>query len=189
MRALLSALLLVIGAAAAIAADDVDAGYRLNAGDLIFISVWKEQDMQGEVLVLPDGTISFPLAGRVAAAGHTTEEVEAVITERLQKYIPDAVVTVSVLNLTGNKIYVIGAVNRPGEFQIGRPVDVMQALSLAGGLTPFAGEDSIKVLRREDGRDVAFPFYYSDVKRGRKLETNIPLKSGDIVVVSGQSLF
>jgi polysaccharide biosynthesis/export protein len=186
MRSLLTGLMLTLIAGFAVADD---AAYRLNPGDLIFVSVWKEQDMQGEVLVLPDGTISFPLAGQLMAGGHTTEEVEKVITERLQKYIPDAVVTVSVLNLTGNKIYVIGAVNRPGEFQVGRPIDVMQALSLAGGLTPFAGEGSIKVLRRENGEDIVIPFDYSDVKNGEQLEMNIELKSGDVVVVSGQSLF
>ena len=186
MRALLTGLMLTLIAGIAVADD---ATYRLNPGDLIFVSVWKEQDMQGEVLVLPDGTISFPLAGHMAAAGRTAEEVEGVIAERLQKYIPDAVVTVSVLNLTGNKIYVIGAVNRPGEFQVGRPVDVMQALSLAGGLTPFAGEGSIRVLRRENGEDIVLPFDYSEVKKGRQLEMNVPLKSGDVVVVSGQSLF
>jgi polysaccharide export outer membrane protein len=186
MRALLTALMLTLIAGLAVADD---AAYRLNPGDLIFVSVWKEQDMQGEVLVLPDGTISFPLVGQLVAGGHTTEEVEGGITERLQKYIPDAVVTVSVLNLTGNKIYVIGAVNRPGEFQVGRPIDVMQALSLAGGLTPFAGEGSIRVLRRENGQDIVLPFDYSEVKKGRQLEMNIELKSGDVVVVSGQSLF
>lgn len=186
MRALLIGLMLTLIAGIAVADD---AAYRLNPGDLIFVSVWKEQDMQGEVLVLPDGSISFPLAGHMKAAGRTAEEVEGIIAERLQKYIPDAVVTVSVLNLTGNKIYVIGSVNRPGEFQVGRPIDVMQALSLAGGLTPFAGEGSIRVLRRENGEDIVLPFDYSDVKNGEHLEMNVELKSGDVVVVSGQSLF
>ena len=186
MRALLTGFMLTLIAAVAVADDR---GYMLNPGDLIFVSVWKEQDMQGEVLVLPDGNISFPLAGQIMAAGHTTEEVEAAITMRLQKYIPDAIVTVSVLNLTGNKIYVIGAVNRPGEFQMGRPIDVMQALSLAGGLTPFAGEGSIRVLRRENGEDIVLPFDYSEVKKGRQLEMNVELKSGDVVVVAGETLF
>lgn len=163
--------------------------YTLNAGDVLDISVWREEDLQRQVLVLPDGTISFPLAGQIEAAGRTTEDVQLTISDRLEKYIPGAVVTVSVLNVSGNKIYVIGAVNNPGEFQVTRSIDVMQALSLAGGLTPFAGEDSIRILRRQDGADVSYPFYYSDVKHGDKLEMNIQLKSGDVIVVSGQSLF
>ena len=166
-----------------------DQAYKLNAGDVLDISVWREDDLQRQVLVLPDGTISFPLAGQIEAAGRTTEDVQATISQRLEKYIPGAVVTVSVLNVSGNKIYVIGAVNNPGEFQVTRSIDVMQALSLAGGLTPFAGEDSIRILRRENGADVSYPFYYSDVKDGEKLEMNIELKSGDVIVVSGQSLF
>jgi len=163
--------------------------YTLNAGDVLDISVWREDDLQRQVLVLPDGTISFPLAGQIQAAGRTTEDVQLTISDRLEKYIPGAVVTVSVLNVSGNKVYVIGAVNNPGEFQVTRSIDVMQALSLAGGLTPFAGEDSIRILRRENGVDVSYPFYYSDVKDGDKLEMNIQLKSGDVIVVSGQSLF
>lgn len=163
--------------------------YTLNAGDVLDISVWREDDLQRQVLVLPDGTISFPLAGQIDAAGRTTEDVQLTISERLEKYIPGAVVTVSVLNVSGNKVYVIGAVNNPGEFQVTRSIDVMQALSLAGGLTPFAGEDSIRILRRENGTDVSYPFHYSDVKNGENLGMNIQLKSGDVIVVSGQSLF
>ncbi len=166
-----------------------DSSYRLNAGDVLDISVWREDDLQRQVLVLPDGSISFPLAGQIEAAGRTTQDVQQTISDRLEKYIPGAVVTVSVLNVSGNKVYVIGAVNNPGEFQVTRRIDVMQALSLAGGLTPFAGESSIRILRRENGADISYEFDYSDVKRGENLSTNIQLKSGDVIVVSGQSLF
>ena len=166
-----------------------DSPYTLNAGDVLDISVWREDDLQRQVLVLPDGSISFPLAGQIEAAGRTTQDVQQTISDRLEKYIPGAVVTVSVLNVSGNKVYVIGAVNNPGEFQVTRRIDVMQALSLAGGLTPFAGESSIRILRRENGADISYEFDYSDVKRGENLSTNIQLKSGDVIVVSGQSLF
>lgn len=194
MKKLLVAALLAILPMAAVAQNSAnppasDRPYTLNAGDVLDISVWREDDLQRQVLVLPDGTISFPLAGQIVAAGRTTEDVQQTISDRLEKYIPGAVVTVSVLNVSGNKVYVIGAVNNPGEFQVTRSIDVMQALSLAGGLTPFAGEDSIRILRRENGADVSFPFYYSDVKHGENLKMNIQLKSGDVVVVSGQSLF
>ena len=186
MRRFLVAILIVSWTAAAVAEEN---NYTLNPGDVLDISVWREEDLQRQVLLLPDGTISFPLAGQISAAGRTTGEVQEEITQRLDKFIPDAVVTVSVLNVSGNKIYVIGAVNNPGEFQVVQPTNVMQALSLAGGLTPFAGEDSIKILRREGDQELSFPFHYSDVKRGEQLGMNIRLESGDVVVVSGESLF
>jgi polysaccharide export outer membrane protein len=85
--------------------------------------------------------------------------------------------------VAGNIVFVIGQVNNPGQFPIVRPTDVMQALSIAGGLTPFGDEDDIMILRRENGRQVSLPFDYSDVKRGKNLELNIVLKSGDVVVV------
>jgi polysaccharide export outer membrane protein len=157
--------------------------YILNPGDILDISVWKEEGMDREVLVLPDGMISFPLAGHIKASGQSPEELQRALAERLQKFIPDPVITVSVKNVTGNKIYVIGQVKTAGEFLAGHRIDVMQALSLAGGLTPFADQDSIVVLRRANGEQTAHRFDYSDVKKGRDLESNILLESGDIVVV------
>jgi polysaccharide export outer membrane protein len=158
-------------------------GYLLNPGDVLEVSVWKEEGMTREVLVLPDGTISFPLAGHLKASNLTAAEVQKALTERLQQYIPEPVVTVTVQEVSGNKIYVIGQVRRPGEFPAGHMIDVMQALSLAGGLTAFGDENDIKVLRRQGDRQISFPFDYSAVKKGSKLEMNIILQSGDVVVV------
>ncbi|MCW5699018.1 MAG: polysaccharide biosynthesis/export family protein [Rhodospirillales bacterium] len=166
-----------------------DQTYTLNPGDVLAISVWKEEGLQGEVLVLPDGTISFPLAGQLQAAGHTVQEVERDLAKKLDRYIPGPVVAVSVLNAAGNSIYVTGAVRTPGQYQVVQPTDVMQAISLAGGLNEFASEDRIQVLRREGNQQVTIPFHYSDVERGRKLESNIVLRSGDTVVVPVASLF
>jgi polysaccharide export outer membrane protein len=161
----------------------VDA-YRLQPGDILSVSVWKEPDLQADVLVRSDGGISFALAGDIPAAGMSVEELRAEIAARLQKFIPDPVVTVAPKLLGGNRVYVIGKVNRPGEFQYIRPLDVMQAISLAGGATPFASVDGIHILRRvAGGRQEAIPFRYSEVERGRSLEQNIILKSGDTVVV------
>ncbi len=159
------------------------AGYGLNPGDVLRISVWKEEGLEHEVLVLPDGSISFPLAGHLMVAGHTALKVEQALIERIREYIPDPAVTVSVISVAGNKIYVIGQVNRPGEFPVSQPTDVMQALSLAGGLTAFGDQDDIIILRRENGQRRVFPFDFSAVKRGEELETNIVLRSGDVVVV------
>lgn len=157
--------------------------YLIGPEDILEISVWKEEGLEREVLVRPDGKLSFPLAGDVQAAGRTPEQVQKEISERIQRYIPDPVVTVTVKTIGGNKIYVIGEVKEPGAYVIGRYVDVIQALTLAGGLTPFAKENDIKVLRREGARDIVLNFEYAKVKKGRKLEQNIFLRGGDVVVV------
>lgn len=159
--------------------------YRVNPGDVLSIYVWNEESLAREIVVLPDGNISFPLAGKIAAGGRTVADVEGLLTEALGKFLKDApTVTVSPLQLLGNKIYVIGKVNRPGEYPINRPTDVMQALALSGGLNTFASEGNINVLRRDDnGEQRSTAFNYGDVKDGEALQTNILLQAGDIVVV------
>lgn len=157
--------------------------YGIQPGDVLTISVWKEEGLQSEVLVRPDGGISFPLVGDVSAAGKSVQQLSALISERLAKYIPDPVVTVAVKALTGNTVYVIGKVNRPGEFPATHYLDVMQALSMAGGANAFAALNDIKILRRVGGKQSAISFRYGDVESGKKLEQNIILQSGDIVVV------
>jgi len=157
--------------------------YRIGAEDVLNISVWKEKELQREVIVRPDGGISFPFAGDVRAAGRTPAELQLVITLKVQKFIPDAMVTVAVTKLAGLRIYVIGKVKKSGQFIIGRYVDVIQALTLAGGLDPYASEKDIKILRRRGGKEVVFPFNYDAVKDGKKLEQNILLQNDDVVVV------
>ena len=158
-------------------------GYLLRPGDLLVVSVWKETDLQADVLIRPDGGISFPLAGEITAAGHTVDEVTKLLETRVRKYVPDAVVTVSVKTVLGNRVYVIGKVNHPGDFPLSGPVDVMQALSLAGGATPFANTNGIRVLRRNGDHQIAIRFRYTDIEHGKKLDQNILLQSGDTVVV------
>jgi polysaccharide export outer membrane protein len=169
----------------AIRAADIAAssGYKLQPGDILQVVVWKETDLQSEVLIRPDGGISFALAGDMQAAGHTTDELRIELEARVRKLVPDAVVTVQVKLAAGNRVYVIGKVNHPGDFALIRPIDVMQALSLAGGATPFADTDGIRVLHRDGTRQTSAHFRYSDVARGRHLEQNILLQSGDTVVV------
>ena len=161
-----------------------DEPYYVQAGDILEVSVWKEEDLQKEVLVRPDGRISFPLIGDIDVADRTIDELRLEITDRLVKFIPDLTVTVTIQSINGNRIYVIGKVNSPGSFVVNPRVDVMQALSLAGGTTAFAALDDIIILRREsDGSQRAISFKYKDVARGRSLDQNVILHSGDIVVV------
>lgn len=166
------------------AQDTAEYSYSVQPGDILEISVWKEEDLQREVLVRPDGRFSFPLVGDIVATGKSVDELRQEIAARLQRYVPDLVVTVTVTQIRGNKIYVIGQVNEPGEFIVNPRVDVMQALSMAGGTTAFASLNDIMILRRNaNGGQQAIPFAYKDVERGRSLEQNIVLHSGDVVVV------
>jgi len=148
-----------------LAADDFEP-YQIQPGDVLEISVWREPDLLRNVLVRPDGGISFPLVGDVQAAGKTVEELRELVTTRVAKYIPDPVITISTQSLSGNKIYVIGKVLRPGEFPANRYMDVVQALSVSGGMNPFAAVNKIKILRREDGKLVSIPFRYGDIEKG-----------------------
>jgi polysaccharide export outer membrane protein len=157
--------------------------YSVLPGDVLEISVWKEPDLQLEVLVRPDSAFSFPLAGDISTIGLSVVELQEKLTQRLSRYISSPVVTVSVREVLGNKVYVIGQVNSPGAFVVNPRVDVMQALSMAGGLTAFADTNGIKILRRSGAEQVAIGFKYNDVIKGRDLAMNIMLQSGDIVVV------
>jgi polysaccharide export outer membrane protein len=164
-------------------AQGVAADYKLHAGDSITVSVWKELDLQRKVMIRPDGRFSFPLAGEVQAAGRTADEARIDIEGKLKKYIPEAVVTVIVEDFAGNRVYVIGQVNKPGMFIMNPQLTVIQALSLAGGHTPFAKLSDISVLRGSGTSQKSLPFRYDQVVEGKSLQQNITLESGDVVVV------
>jgi polysaccharide export outer membrane protein len=160
------------------------AAYQLSPGDALEITVWKEEGLQQlQILISPDGTIIFPLIGTVGAAGKTITELKDNLTSRLADYISDPSISVKLLNNQGNSVFVIGKVNKPGQVFSGRRMDVLQALSLAGGLTVFAKEGSISIIRRTGDQVKVFPFDYSDVIDGEDLEQNILLEPGDTVTV------
>jgi polysaccharide export outer membrane protein len=162
-----------------------DAGnYLLAPGDLVEITVWKEEGLQQQqILVAPDGNITFPFAGTIMAAGKPISALQETIAGKMSAYIADPVVNIKLLQNNGNTIFVIGKVNKPGQFPANRRIDVMQALSLAGGLTVFADDTSINVLRRVGDEIKVFPFDYDDVLYGKHLEQNIILEAGDTVTV------
>ena len=170
-------------AAAAAVATPAEDKYLLGPEDAIEVSVWKEPELTKQLVVRPDGKITYPLIGEVQAAGKTVKQLKEEIFKRLEKYVTDAHVTVILLKAQNYKIYVTGKVNKPGDFVIGKPVNVMQAISMAGGLTPFASPGSIMVLRTIGGKEEVFPFNYKDVAKGNFLEQNRMLLPGDVVVV------
>ena len=161
----------------------LDPGYRLGAEDIMLVSVWKDEQLTREVVVRPDGMFSFPLVGDIQAEDRTVEDIRGDLAKRLTKYIPNPNVSVAVTKVISYKVYVVGRVNKPGEYLIGHYTDVLQALSLAGGLTPFAAENDIKVMRRVRKEQYAIPFRYGDLRKGRDLEQNIILQRGDVVMV------
>jgi polysaccharide export outer membrane protein len=157
--------------------------YKIGSGDILIISVWKTDDLIREVIVLPDGTISFPLVGKIAAADRTLADLKQELEEKLKPYIHDPVISLSVKAVNSLNIYVIGRVNIPGRFVLFSNVDVLQALALAGGPNAFADRKNIRIFRKEDGKTVSIKFNYKEVTEGIHLEQNIMLKRGDVIVV------
>lgn len=157
--------------------------YKLGPGDTLEISVWKDESLSREIIVPPDGVISFPLIKDIDVTSLTVTNLREIVTKKLEEYIPDATVTVMLLKADSLTAYVIGKVNKPGQFPITLETNVMQALSMAAGLNPFADSDKIIILRQENGQSIKIPFNYDEVKKGENLDQNILLKRGDVVVV------
>ena len=156
--------------------------YQLRQGDEVLVSVWKEEALQKQVIVLPDGSITLPLVGRIEVAGLTAPEVEKKVTEKLKKYMPDPVVTVVIAGINGNKAYVMGKVLKPGAIILSGPITVLQAISIVGGFDKFADEGGIKVIRASEGQETV-AVRYKEIVSGRNTATNIQLRAGDTVVV------
>ena len=158
--------------------------YKLRHGDALMVSVWRDEALRMEVRVLPDGSITFPLAGRVEVVGLSTPEVEARVAEKLKKFIPVPVVTVAITATDGNQVYVLGKVVRPGAVTLISPeTTVLQMLSEVGGLDRFADGNSIRVLRSSPQGNQILPVRYDDLMKGSQLDTNVILKPGDTILV------
>lgn len=160
-----------------------NAAYKLNQGDILLISVWGDETLKKEVKVLPDGSISFPLAGRIEVANTTTPELEKTLTEKLKTYLADPQVSVVVTSTDGNRFYIIGKVLKAGPFVLTAPTTVLQALSYAGGLDKFADLKEIKVLRSGSKGQVTIPVNYDKLINGQDLDSNILLHTGDTILV------
>ncbi len=157
--------------------------YHIGPGDVLEISVWKDESLSREVVVPPDGFLSFPLIGSIDVMNSTIPDLRKIIKKKLSEYVPDATLTVLLKRNESLKAYVIGKVNNPGDFFINMDTRVMQILSMAGGLNAFASEGNILILRLKDNKTIKIPFNYNQVEKGKNLEQNILLKRGDVVVV------
>lgn len=157
--------------------------YVIGSGDVLTISVWRDENLTRSVVVLPDGKISFPLVGEVVAGGKTVAQLNRELMAKLARYVSDVGLTVEVKQSNSMIIYIIGRVNAPGRQVMLDSTNVLQALAMAGGLNPFADRSAVKVFRRQGGKTLVFPFDYDEVAEGRHLETNVELKRGDVVIV------
>ena len=165
------------------APDIVNPDYVIGPGDALLISVWKDPELTRSVVVLPDGAITFPLIGRVMCSEKTVNALSEELIERIGRFVPDPIVTVEVQAVNSMVIYIIGRVNGPGRVALNANVNVLQALAIAGGLNPFAKKDRIRIFRNDAGVSDILLFNYDEVAAGEKLDQNILLKRGDVIVV------
>lgn len=157
-------------------------GYRIGPGDVLAISVWKNEELTRTVQVLPDGKISFPLIGQIMAGEMTVEQLKKTLEGKIAPFSPEPQISVEVQQVNSLVVYVIGRVNRAGNFVLKGDITVLQALAMAGGLTPFAKRADIKVFRTENGETKVYPFNYDAVTEDNALAQNIRLKRGDTIV-------
>jgi polysaccharide biosynthesis/export protein len=198
MRVLLA---ILVGVWLVIAGTAQAQNYRLRSGDVLDVTVWQDPKLNRQIVVGPDGFVSFPLAGRFKAGGQTTAAVEDALKARLQKqFTTELDVTVSFVQSEKRElkdakdreytVYVTGEVAKPGAFVVPkRPPTVLQAIALSGGLGPFAAAKRIHVVRRVSGEEIILPFNYRLYEKGRDLDGNITLRNGDVVVVPERGLF
>jgi polysaccharide export outer membrane protein len=158
--------------------------FVLGCGEAIKVTVWRHEEASTDAVIAPDGKISLPLIGEVTAAGLTVDELKDELNKRYRDFINEPHVTVTIREINSLKIYVTGEVTRPGELKLNTTTDVLQAISLAGGFTIYANRSNIKIIRKEGDKKIKINFNYNEVVRGKNLAQNIPLKAGDVIVVS-----
>ncbi len=158
-------------------------GYLIGPGDVLDISVWKDEALTRSCVVRPDGAISFPLIGEIRATGKTAVQLKEEMEGKLVRYVPELVLSLDVRQVNSLIIYVIGKVNSPGRQVVNANINVLQALATAAGLNPFAKRNRIKIYRQQNGKTEILPFEYDEVVDGKRLEQNIRLQRGDVVVV------
>jgi polysaccharide export outer membrane protein len=171
--------------------DTLTPEYRIAPGDVLQVFVWRETELTREVRVRPDGYVSVPLLGDLFAVGKTLKGLAAELTQALSKYVNSPVVTVTLGESSTLRVYVVGEVQKPGEFPLLGRTTVMQALALAGGFREYAKTEEIKVLRQElsvsggrpKSREIVLSVNYKAVAQGQNLHQNYALKPGDVIVV------
>lgn len=158
-------------------------GYVIGPDDVLQVMYWREKDVSAEVTVRPDGMISLPLLNDVQAAGLTPDQLRDKVNQLATKFFEDPNVTVNIKAINSRKVFITGSVTKPGPYPLTSPTTVLQLIAMAGGLTEFADQKNITVMRTENGRPVSYAFNYKDVTKRKNLQQNIELKPGDTVIV------
>lgn len=161
---------------------NVSANYVIGPDDSLQITVWKEQNLSATLPVRPDGKISLPLVGDIAAAGFTPMQLAADITNRLKQFVNDPVVEVTVMAVNSKHVFMIGEVGRPGPLAIAPGMTVLQAISTAGGLTPYANKKKIYILRGDPNKQEKISFDYNKALKSGDMQ-GVSLRPGDTIVV------
>jgi polysaccharide export outer membrane protein len=161
----------------------IPSDYTIGVDDVLSIVFWKDKDMSADVQVRPDGKIALPLINEVTAAGLSPEQLRTKLMEESKKFMGDASITVVVRQINSRRVFIVGEVNKPGPYALTSSTTVLQLIAIAGGLRDYANSKRIKVMRKENGRQMSLPFNYKDVMEGKNLNQNIELKPGDTVIV------
>lgn len=157
--------------------------YIIGPEDLLKISVWNEPELSLSVPVRTDGKISLPLIHDVQVVGLTPIELKEELTKRFAQYVENPTVSVIVEEVNSLKVFVVGNVNQPGVFDVKREINVLQAISMAGGFTEWAKKRKIKIFRKHGGIEKVIKINYNRIISGKHPELNIPLQPGDTIVV------
>lgn len=170
-------------AAAAVAAPVLPAGYVIGPDDILQIVFWREKELSGDVVVRPDGRISLPLLNDIVAAGRTPDELRAALLTEASRYFGNPNPTVVVKEIRSRKVFITGAVEKPGPYIVTSPTTVLQLISMAGGLKEYADKKNILVMRTTNGKQAGYVVDYSAILKRQNLEQNFLLEPGDTVLV------
>jgi polysaccharide export outer membrane protein len=161
----------------------VPAEYVIGPDDQLSIVFWREKDMTTDVVVRPDGKISLPRLNEITAGGRTPDQLREAIAAEAGRYFEDPTVAVIVKQINSRKVFITGQVEKPGPYLLTGPTTVIQLIAMAGGLTEFAEDKHIVVMRNDTGQPASLQFNYRDVLNRKNLGQNVELRPGDTVLV------
>ena len=191
-------LILMVAQAALVGCFAADVQYRgmsvppteflIGPEDVLVVTVWRNQELSKEVIVRPDGKISLPLIGDIAASGVTAQVLSKHVADALAEFMSTPTVSVQVKEINSYHIFVVGEVGKPGKITLKSFTSVIQGISYAGGFTTFASRNNVHVLRmvknaQGETKQVMLPVPYQDIVQGKNLDANFILKAGDVIVV------
>jgi polysaccharide biosynthesis/export protein len=162
--------------------------YLIGVNDVLTIQVWRENEVSGDVIVRPDGKITLHVGNDIVAAGLTTDELKAKVTEEMKRFYEEPAVTIQVKEIHSRNVFITGAVNKPGPYVLMGPMTVVQLIAVAGGLLEFADRKHIMLvsgsLKDKKGEPLTYMINYDDMTKGKNVaKYNIELRPGDQVIV------